>query len=72
MTGVQTDYCVRSSTLGAIESGFKAYDISLLQGAHSTYDSEDGMKCYREIKEDVEKELAGKGVRLVGWREYSL
>ena len=70
MTGLQTDYCLRSSTLGAIESGFKASDISVLQGAHSTYDSEDGKKCYRDIKDNVEKELGGKGVRLVGWREW--
>lgn len=70
MTGLQSDYCVRSSTLGAIESGFEPSDISVLRGAHSTYDGEDGKKCYQDIKEDVEKELAGKGVQLVGWKQY--
>jgi nicotinamidase-related amidase len=66
VTGVQSNFCVRSSILGAIASGFDALDITLLQGAHSTVDDASSGKSYSQIKQDVEEELVSLGVRLEG------
>jgi nicotinamidase-related amidase len=70
--GLQTDYCVRASILGAIASGFKASKITLLRGAHSTYDNTSSGKSYQQVKEDVEKRLADVGVILQDWIEFAL
>ncbi|THY72586.1 hypothetical protein D6C94_06597 [Aureobasidium pullulans] len=70
--GLQTDYCVRGSILGAISSGFEASNIVLLQGAHSTYDDATTGKSYVQIKADVEKQLMNVGVRLQDWKEFIL
>jgi nicotinamidase-related amidase len=70
--GLQTDYCVRASILGAIASGFEASKISLLRGAHSTYDNIPMGKTYREIKVDVERRLAGLGVSLQDWNAFTV
>jgi nicotinamidase-related amidase len=69
--GLQTDFCVRASILGAITSGFDASNIILLQGAHSTYDNASTGKSYTQIKEDVEKQLTDLGVRLQSWEEFA-
>lgn len=68
VTGVQSDYCVRSSILGAIASGLNAQDITLLQGAHSTFDDASVGKSCSQIKKDVEEEVAVLGVRLEEWK----
>jgi nicotinamidase-related amidase len=70
--GLQTDYCVRASILGAIASGFKASKITLLRGAHSTYDNSSTGKSYQEVKADVEKRLADLGVSLQDWNTFAL
>ncbi|KAI7189207.1 hypothetical protein KC343_g11601 [Hortaea werneckii] len=70
VTGLQSDCCVRASIRGAIDSGFEAANIILLQGAHSTYDAADASRSYAQIQRDVEGELAGLGVRLQGWRDF--
>ncbi|THY22339.1 hypothetical protein D6D00_06943 [Aureobasidium pullulans] len=70
--GLQTDYCVRASILGAISSGFEASGIVLLQGAHSTYDDATTGKSYVQIKANVEKQLMSVGVRLQDWKEFIL
>jgi nicotinamidase-related amidase len=69
--GLQTDFCVRASILGAIASGFDASSITMLQGAHSTYDNASTGKSYRQIKKDVEKQLMGLGVRLQRWEKFA-
>lgn len=69
--GLQTDFCVRASILGAIASGFDSSKITLLQGAHSTYDNASTGKSYRQIKEDVEKQLTDLGVRLQRWEQFA-
>lgn len=69
--GLQTDFCVRASILGAIASGFDASNITLLQGAHSTYDNASTGRSYLEIKEDVEKQLSDLGVRLRKWEVFT-
>jgi nicotinamidase-related amidase len=53
--GLQTDYCVRASILGAIASCFDASNITLLRGTHSTYDNALTGKSYQEVKTDVEQ-----------------
>ncbi|KAH0383180.1 hypothetical protein KCU92_g5534, partial [Aureobasidium melanogenum] len=68
--GLQTDFCVRASIIGAIASGFNAFNIKLLQGAHSTYDDATTGKSYREIKEDVKTQLSNVGVCLQDWRDF--
>jgi nicotinamidase-related amidase len=71
VVGLQTDYCVRASILGAITSGFEASKITLLRGAHSTYDNTSTGKSYQQVKEDVEKQLTGHGVTLQNWMEFA-
>ncbi|KAG9699024.1 hypothetical protein KCU95_g2110, partial [Aureobasidium melanogenum] len=68
--GLQTDFCVRASILGAIASGFKAFNIKVLKGAHSTYDNATIGKSHKEVKEDVETQLANLGVCLQDWRDF--
>jgi nicotinamidase-related amidase len=62
--GIQSECCVESTCNGALAAGFK---VSLLSGAHSTYDS--GRKTAEEIETDVEKRLRLKGVKVVPWEE---
>jgi len=69
--GLQTDFCVRASILGAIASGFNASNITLLQGAHSTYDNASTGKSCLQIKEDVEKQLSDLGVGLMSWQDLA-
>ncbi|KAI6790780.1 hypothetical protein KC360_g7403 [Hortaea werneckii] len=71
VAGLQSDCCVRASIRGAIASGFDAANITLLQGAHSTFDAADARKSYSQIKQDVEGELACLGVQLQGWRDFT-
>lgn len=68
--GLQTDFCVRASILGAVASGFDALNIKLLQGTHSTYNDVTTGKSYREFKEDVETQLTNLGVCLQDWRDF--
>ncbi|KEQ68278.1 hypothetical protein M436DRAFT_77018 [Aureobasidium namibiae CBS 147.97] len=70
--GLQTDFCVRASILGAIAYGFEAVNITLLRGAHSTYDNASTGKSYLQIKEDVEKELMDLGVGLRECEDFAL
>ncbi|PSR76777.1 Isochorismatase-like protein [Coniella lustricola] len=70
--GLQSDLCVRSTSLGALEHGFK---VTLLQGAHSTYDAAttDGSKealpgkTAVQIEQEVEDELRRAGAEIVPW-----
>lgn len=68
--GLQTDYCVQASILGAIAAGFNASNIILLQGAHSTYDNTTTGKSYTQVKENVETQLADLGVCLQEWIKF--
>ena len=70
--GLQSNFCVRASILGAIASGFEAQSITLLQGTHSTFDDASASKSYSQIKKDVEEELAGFGVQLQDWQSLRL
>lgn len=68
--GIQSECCVRSSILGAIASGFDAQSITLLRGAHSTFNDASAGKFYSQIKEEVEEELTAAGVRLDEWQNF--
>lgn len=70
--GVQSDCCVRSSILGAIACGFDPQCITLLKGAHSTFDDASAGKFYLQIKNDVEDELTALGVQLEEWQKFQL
>ena len=69
--GLQTDYCVRASILGAIASGFDASNITLLRGTHSTYDNASTGKSYQQVKQDVEQQLTDVGVCLQDWEGFA-
>jgi nicotinamidase-related amidase len=62
--GIQSECCVESTCNGALAAEFK---VSLLSGAHSTYDS--AGKTAEEIERDVEERLRLKGVNVVPWEE---
>jgi nicotinamidase-related amidase len=62
--GIQSECCVESTCSGALAAGF---GITLLSGAHSTYDS--GGKTAEEIEREVEERLRLKGAKVVPWEE---
>lgn len=64
VVGIQSDYCVQKTSKGALEAGFK---VSVLQGAHSTYD--EGDKTALEIERAVEATLNDLGAKIVPWEE---
>jgi nicotinamidase-related amidase len=65
--GIQSECCVLGTSKGAIAAGF---GVTLLKGAHSTYDTD--TKKADEIEKDVEEELKAKGATLVNWFDYKM
>ncbi|KAJ8114338.1 hypothetical protein OPT61_g3760 [Boeremia exigua] len=63
--GIQSECCVLSTCLGALEAGF---EVVLLKGAHSTYDGND--KAAREIEREVEERVVNAGARVVDWKAW--
>lgn len=62
--GIQSECCVLETCKGALEAGF---GVTLLRGAHGTYDF--GGKGADEIGREVEVELEGLGAEVVGWED---
>jgi nicotinamidase-related amidase len=62
--GIQSDACVRGTSKGALAAGF---DVTVLQGAHSTYD--EGGKTAVEIERAIDEELAAGGAHIVPWQD---
>ena len=62
--GIQSDYCVEKTSSGALAAGFQ---VTVLSGAHSTYDS--GGKTAAEIEAEVEGRLREAGARIVKWED---
>lgn len=62
--GIQSECCVLSTSKGALAAGF---EVTLLQSAHSTFDS--GAKTALEIESEVEAELEQAGVKIVPWQD---
>ncbi|KAF4334543.1 isochorismatase hydrolase [Fusarium beomiforme] len=60
--GIQSECCVLSTCKGALEAGLR---VTLLQGAHSTYNTEG--KTALEIEEEVENELKALGASVTSW-----
>src|SRR5437763_5804710 len=63
--GIQSDECVRATAKGALKAGLK---VTVLQGAHSTYDA-DG-KTAVQIEREVEEELLAEGAEIVPWENW--
>ncbi|KAF5534042.1 KGD2-2-oxoglutarate dehydrogenase complex E2 component [Fusarium phyllophilum] len=61
--GIQSECCVLETCKGALEAGFR---VTLLQGAHSTYDTEN--KQAVQIEQDVENELKALGASVTPWQ----
>lgn len=64
--GIQSECCVRSTCKGALAAGFR---VVLLQGAHSTYNS-NGTEA-KVIENNVEEELRAIGVIVAPWETWS-
>ena len=62
--GIQSECCVESTCRGAREEGF---NVTLLSGAHSTYDVEG--KSAEEIEAEVEERLREVGVKIESWED---
>ncbi|CAN8100509.1 unnamed protein product [Discula destructiva] len=62
--GIQSDHCVVSTSRGALNAGFK---VTLLQGAHSTYD--ETPKSAVEIETDIEAALKKDGADVIPWED---
>src|SRR5438132_126188 len=60
--GIQSERCVESTCIGALNSGFR---VTLLRGAHSTYDV-DG-KSAAEVEREVEHRLEERGAQVMDW-----
>jgi nicotinamidase-related amidase/uncharacterized glyoxalase superfamily protein PhnB len=59
IAGMQSDYCIRETSLAAIQQG---HSVTLVRGAHSTYDSDEPAAT---IQRRVEDELQAAGARIV-------
>ncbi|KUI56054.1 Streptothricin hydrolase [Cytospora mali] len=62
--GIQSECCVVETSKGALDAGFK---VTILQGAHSTYDTES--KSAVDIERAVEEELEGRGAEVIPWED---
>ena len=62
MFGIQSECCVLETSKGALEAGFS---LTLLHGAHSTYDTAD--RTALEIEHEVESELRALGASVIPW-----
>jgi nicotinamidase-related amidase len=57
--GIQSECCVLSTSLGAL---IEEFEVTLMCGAHSTYDTEG--------KAAVEDALKGEGARTLDWNAW--
>ncbi|KAK7408478.1 hypothetical protein QQX98_009345 [Neonectria punicea] len=62
--GIQSECCVQETCKGAIAAGFQ---VTLFQGAHSTYDTSG--RSALEIEKEVEDMLQLRGARIVPWED---
>ncbi|KFY46161.1 hypothetical protein V494_00578 [Pseudogymnoascus sp. VKM F-4513 (FW-928)] len=59
--GVQSDFCVQATIRSAI-ARYPSARVSLVHGAHGTYDNEKRGKSAEEVSEQIERELKDEGV----------
>lgn len=62
--GVQSEYCVKATTLGALAEGF---DTVLLAGAHSTYNGKP--KFALQVEREVEDYVSARGAKIMQWED---
>ncbi|KAJ5147548.1 uncharacterized protein N7443_000858 [Penicillium atrosanguineum] len=62
--GLQSECCVEATCMGALAAGF---GVTLLSGAHSTYDSDE--KKAVQIEREVQLRLSTRGARIVPWEK---
>lgn len=62
--GIQSECCVLETSKGALGLGFS---LTILQGAHSTYDS--GPKSAADIERNVEETLRQAGAQVIPWED---
>ncbi|KAM0342880.1 hypothetical protein ACHAPU_009084 [Fusarium lateritium] len=60
--GIQSECCVLETCKGALQAGFR---VTLLNGAHSTYNSKE--KSAIQIEQEVEEELLALGAFILPW-----
>jgi nicotinamidase-related amidase len=63
--GIQSECCVLETSKGALTSGF---DVTLLSGAHSTYDTT--TRTAAQIEQDVEDQLGKLGAHIMDWTRF--
>lgn len=61
--GIQSEYCVQDTALGALGAGFK---VSILEDAHSTYDA--GHATALQIEKEVEELIVSRGGNSVPYK----
>lgn len=59
--GLQSDYCIQATARSAI-ARYPSARVSLVHGAHGTYDDEKNGRSADEVSEQIEKELRDEGV----------
>ncbi|PYI03685.1 hypothetical protein BO78DRAFT_431900 [Aspergillus sclerotiicarbonarius CBS 121057] len=64
--GLQSEMCVEATCTGALAAGFR---VTLLAGAHSTYDNDKEGKMAVELEREVERRLSTRGAKVVGWEK---
>ncbi|PWY93428.1 isochorismatase hydrolase [Aspergillus sclerotioniger CBS 115572] len=64
--GLQSEACVEATCTGALAAGFR---VTLLAGAHSTYDDQKEGKMAVEVEREVERRLSTRGVRVLSWEK---
>ena len=62
--GVQSDYCIRATSLAAREV-YPEARVGVVRGAHGTYGIEETGESAREVARRIEREVEGKGVVLL-------
>ncbi|KAM3472875.1 hypothetical protein MY8738_008665 [Beauveria namnaoensis] len=60
--GLQSECCVAETCKGALAASFR---LTLLQGAHSTYDEK--QKTAADIERQIEEMLVSRGAEVVPW-----
>ncbi|OBT52570.1 hypothetical protein VE04_07195 [Pseudogymnoascus sp. 24MN13] len=59
--GLQSDYCVQTTARSAL-ARYPSARVSLVHGAHGTYDDEKAGRSAEEVSEQIEIELRDEGV----------
>ncbi|KFY10474.1 hypothetical protein V491_07634 [Pseudogymnoascus sp. VKM F-3775] len=59
--GLQSDFCVQA-TVRSARARYPSARVSLVHGAHGTYDDEETGRSAEEVSEQIERELKAEGV----------